>query len=122
MRNFLLAASAAVALLASPMLVNSANAAPAAPAGIGATADTLNVVDHVQYAWRGHNYCWYPLGWHGPGWYWCGYGSRRGLGWGGPVGWNSWVYRSGPRVVVRRGVVVRRAPVHRRGVVVRRHR
>ena len=31
-----------------------------------------------------------PDGWHGPGWYWCGYHHRVGLGWGGPEGWNGW--------------------------------
>jgi hypothetical protein len=126
MRKFLLAASAAAALLAGPMLATPAAAAPAAPAGIAATADTLNLVDHVQYVWGGRRYCWYPLGWHGPGWYWCGYGARVGLGWGGPVGWRGWVYR--PGVVVRRGPVVvhrgRTVVVHRGGhrVVVHRHR
>lgn len=38
----------------------------------------------------GHNYCWYPDGWHGPGWYWCGYGAREGMGWGGGEGWHGW--------------------------------
>jgi hypothetical protein len=42
------------------------------------------------YAWGGHNYCWYPGGWRGPGWYWCGYGARRGYGWGGGAGWHGW--------------------------------
>src|ERR1700761_2746456 len=40
------------------------------------------VLDTVQYAWGGRNYCWYDGGWRGPGWYWCGYGARYGFGWG----------------------------------------
>jgi len=39
--------------------------------------------------WGGHRYCW-ERGWHGPGWYWCGYGARQGYGWGGGRGWNNW--------------------------------
>ncbi|QXX75766.1 hypothetical protein [Methylovirgula sp. HY1] len=42
------------------------------------------------YAFGGHNYCWYPGGWRGPGWYWCGYGARRGYGWGGGEGFHGW--------------------------------
>jgi hypothetical protein len=123
MRRFLLAAAAAAAVLAAPLAATRSEAAPAVPAGIGSAVDTLNVVDHVQYVWGGRRYCWYPAGWKGPGWYWCGYGARRGLGWGGPVGWRGWTYRAGPAVVVRRPVVVRRGPVvvHKR-VIVRRHR
>lgn len=43
-----------------------------------------------SYAFGGQNYCFYPNGWRGPGWYWCGYAFRSGLGWGGPVGWHGW--------------------------------
>jgi hypothetical protein len=28
--------------------------------------------------------------WQGPGWYWCGYAYRTGLGWGGGYEWNGW--------------------------------
>lgn len=125
MRKLLLAASAAVALLAGPMLATSANAAPAAPANVGQAVDQINIVDQAQYVWGGRHYCWYPVGWKGPGWYWCGYASRVGFGWGGPVGWRGWSYRRGPAVVVRRGpVVVRRGGpvVVRRGGPVVVHR
>jgi len=44
------------------------------------------------YFWGGRNYCWYGGGWHGPGFYWCGYAWRRGGGWGGPGGWHGWWY------------------------------
>jgi hypothetical protein len=47
-------------------------------------------VQSVQYFYGGRNYCWYPGGWHGPGYYWCGFAWRRGFGWGGPYGWRGW--------------------------------
>ena len=46
--------------------------------------------EDTQYFYGGRNYCWYPGGWRGPGYYWCGYAWRRGLGWGGPIGWRGW--------------------------------
>jgi hypothetical protein len=52
--------------------------------------DVAPSLQEAQYLWAGRNYCWYPGGWRGPGYYWCGYSWRRGYGWGGPVGWNGW--------------------------------
>lgn len=52
---------------------------PGVPVGIG-----------LPFFFGGHDHCWYDDGWRGPGWYWCGYGYRRGLGWGGPEGYNGW--------------------------------
>jgi hypothetical protein len=43
--------------------------------------------------WGGSRYCFYPRGWHGPGWYRCGFAWRRGLGWGGGSGWQGWDHR-----------------------------
>jgi hypothetical protein len=95
----------AVALSASAFAIK----AEAMPLGnaIGDAADTLNVVEQSQFIYGGRNYCWYPDGWRGPGWYWCGYHLRRGFGWGGPVGWRGWRH-GGPAVVVgpRGGVAV----------------
>lgn len=54
-----------------------------------------SLVDRVAvrvYVYEGHRYCFYFDGWHGPGWYRCGFAFRRGLGWGGEYGWNSWSY------------------------------
>ncbi len=49
------------------------------------------MVQPVQfYVWGGRNYCWYYNGWHGPGWYWCGFRWRSGFGWGGGWGWHGW--------------------------------
>ena len=41
----------------------------------------------AQFYHGGRQYCWYPGGWKGPGFYWCGYAYRTGYGWGGPAGW-----------------------------------
>jgi hypothetical protein len=81
-----------LALLTSTALMTvSANAAPAPNSNaIRAAIDDLSMVDNVQYYWGGRQYCWYELGWQGPGWYWCGYAWRRGYGWGGGVGWRGW--------------------------------
>jgi hypothetical protein len=48
------------------------------------------VADRLQAAWQGRRYCWYDDGWQGPGFYWCGYAKRHGLGWGGGAGWHGW--------------------------------
>ena len=40
----------------------------------------------------GRPYCFYFDGWHGAGWYRCGFAQRSGVGWGGVYGWRSWVY------------------------------
>jgi hypothetical protein len=72
--------------------------------GVDRVADQPTL-DTVQFFWGGRNYCWYPGGWHGPGWYWCGFAWRRGYGWGGPVGWHGW----------RGGGYVGRGPVGRGG-------
>lgn len=58
------------------------------------------LLEKAQYIYGGRHYCWYDLGWRGPGFYWCGYGARRGYGWGGGVGWHGWShggYRGGYR-------------------------
>jgi hypothetical protein len=110
MRTILLAASAAAVLLAAPLLPGRAEAAPLGTAGIDLAIQDLNLVDNVQYVYRGRRHCWYATGWHGAGWYRCGYRWRRGLGWGGPAGWMGWV-APGPAVIVRPRVRHRRPAV-----------
>ena len=90
-----------LALLASTAVMTARADAASAPNsnGIRAAIDALSVIDNVQvYYFDGRRYCWYDDGWQGPGWYWCGYGTRAGIGWGGFYGWNGWVvprsYRS----------------------------
>jgi hypothetical protein len=101
MRNGLttsLSIAAAILGVGSPL---AASAAPSEPATIvtpldASLTDAVNRGDvapslqDAQYLWGGRNYCWYPGGWRGPGYYWCGYAWRRGFGWGGPVGWHGW--------------------------------
>lgn len=81
------------------LAAGAAGAAEAAPlAGdIKVPSATEMLVQKTQFYYADREYCWYPGGWHGPGWYWCGYNYRRGFGWGGPYGWNGWV-RPGFRV------------------------
>lgn len=45
-------------------------------------------LENVDYVRQVKRYCFYVDGWHGPGWYWCGYRHREGLGWGGERGWQ----------------------------------
>ena len=59
------------------------------------TGVETGLVDQVAvrvYVHEGRRYCFYFDGWHGPGWYRCGFAWRRGIGWGGVYGWNSWTY------------------------------
>jgi hypothetical protein len=100
-----LAASAAGAALAGAALTafaaiatlgagasGRAEAAPlAAPGALHAAIIRLALREQAQFIYLGRPYCWYPYGWAGAGWYWCGYGTRAGLGWGGAYGWNGWI-------------------------------
>ena len=94
MRKLMTAMAVAGAIGAG--LSGAAQAAPASGA-IGDAAATLSIVDQAQYIYGGHRHCWYPNGWHGAGWYRCGYANRVGYGWGGVGGWNGW---AAPGVVV----------------------
>lgn len=89
-------AMAAIAVAASTFAMK-ADAMPLG-SGLSQAADGVGVVEQTQYFYGGRNYCWYPDGWRGPGFYWCGYNLRRGYGWGGGAGWRGW-HHGGPRVV-----------------------
>ncbi|MGA2637299.1 hypothetical protein [Methylocella sp.] len=83
--------TAAVTLMASAAL-SGAQAGPAPYLdlqGVEASESAL-AIEKAQYYWGGQNYCWYPNGWRGPGWYWCGYAFTYGYGWGGGYGWRGW--------------------------------
>lgn len=91
MRNLILRALAATALLAAVSAVETAQAAPNAQLLSGVyTSDQPAALVPAQFIFGGRNYCWYDNGWRGAGYYWCGYASRNGLGWGGGSGWNGW--------------------------------
>ena len=96
MRQWILAAAASLALL------GVAGQANALPFDRFTAAAVPNDIEQAQFFFGGRNYCWYYDGWHGPGYYWCGYAFRRGLGWGGAEGWHGW-HRGGGHVVVRPG-------------------
>jgi hypothetical protein len=67
--------------LAPAAVVAMAGSAQAIPAfnGLRAAADHLAAVEQAQFVYGGREYCFYLDGWHGPGWYWCGYRWRRDL-------------------------------------------
>jgi len=97
MRRIALGLSTAALLAACGFGATTASAAPLSGAAAIITDAGMSTVDKVDYYYDGRNYCWYYDGWHGPGWYWCGYAWRRGYGWGSPVyGWRGWAW-GGPR-------------------------
>jgi hypothetical protein len=72
-------------------------------------AGQLGPIEQAAYFYGGAEYCFYPNGWRGPGFYRCGFAFRRGYGWGGPLGWRGWgggprrFYDGGPRYGYRDG-------------------
>jgi hypothetical protein len=116
MRRLIVLTIAAFLAIGAALLPSRGNALPlaAAAADVRLTTDSLNLVEKAQWAWGGRRFCFYPTGWHGPGWYWCGYAWRRGLGWGGVYGWRGWRHpRYHTRFAVRPRVVRPRARVVR---------
>lgn len=98
MKNLRMVLAVAAALGAGALMSGTAQAAPAGLAAhLNAVGVELNVVEKTQYYFGGRRYCFYEDGWNGPGWYWCGYRLRRGLGFGGGHGWHNWHYHSGPK-------------------------
>lgn len=89
MRKFLLAAGSAGALFVAM------TAGQTAPLRDENTIRLFQsgLLENVDYVWRGKRYCFYDDGWHGPGWYRCGYRHREGFGWGGERGWQGWERR-----------------------------
>ncbi|HVB90067.1 MAG TPA: hypothetical protein VND97_07690 [Beijerinckiaceae bacterium] len=87
MRKLMLATASALAM-AGGLAVGSAQAAPVQNGLQGVQQNSP--ITTVDYYFAGRRYCFYPSGWRGPGFYWCGYEWRRGYGWGGPFGWHGW--------------------------------
>jgi hypothetical protein len=111
MRRLMFRLATVSALAAGAMMIGGRAQAAALPGadGLRTAIDTSALTENVQYFYGGRNYCWYD-GWNGPGWYWCGYGARRGFGWGGGYGYRGWWRRSWrrsrPKIIansVRRG-------------------
>ncbi len=97
MRSFILCLASTAALSSSSFAVGAASAEPAPQLifGVDQPGDVVSL-ERVQFAFGGHSYCWYDAGWQGPGFYWCGYANRRGLGWGGGDGFHGWHNNHGP--------------------------
>ena len=84
----LLAGAAAFCLTAT-----GAYAMPMSSGALKSALDATNLVEQsALYVVGGRRYCFYFDGWHGAGWYRCGFAFRRGLGWGGVYGWQGWDY------------------------------
>jgi hypothetical protein len=56
----------------------------------GGMSAPMSQIKKAQFIFGGRNFCWYADGWQGPGFYWCGYAHRQGLGFGGGEGWHGW--------------------------------
>ena len=91
-------------MLGAATLAATAQATPLSLTGqLGTVAAGLNPVEQAQFILGGRHYCFYLDGWHGPGFYWCGYAFRRGYGWGGPEGWHGWSRGGGGHGPIRGG-------------------
>jgi hypothetical protein len=91
MRYLKIALAIALAAGSLSSIASTANATIVAR-DVNTAADRLNLVDQVDFVFGGHKHCWYQEGWHGPGWYWCGYADEKhkGRGWGGEEGYRGW--------------------------------
>lgn len=85
MRKLILSA---VTLAAAATICDPLQAGVIAPPRLAA-GQVLHT-ETVQFTRGARRFCWYNGGWRGAGWYWCGFSRRRGMGWGGPLGWNGW--------------------------------
>ena len=88
MRHWIYATAASVSLA----LLGAVGQANALPVDRFTPTAIPSEVEQAQFFYGGRDYCWYDDGWRGPGFYWCGYAWRRGLGWGGGV-WMAWLAR-----------------------------
>ncbi len=91
MRKFLLICTAAFATMATTTKSDATSIN--AGAGIKPVIDAIDMMQKAQvFIVDGRRYCFYFDGWHGEGWYRCGYARRQGFGWGGEYGWQGWNY------------------------------
>ncbi len=83
--------AASVSILIAGLFAESATAAPILDSNsLSRIAAPEQNVQLAQFVFGGRNFCWYDSAWSGPGWYWCGFAWRRGLGWGGRAGFRGW--------------------------------
>lgn len=107
---YVCATTAALALSASSGHAMSINIG----AGVKPALDATDVIQKAAvYIVEGRPYCFYFDGWHGAGWYRCGFAHRRNFGWGGEYGWQGWSYGPAEKryghggTTVREGTTVR---------------
>ncbi len=107
---YVCATTAALALSASSGHAMSINIG----AGVKPALDATDVIQRAAvYIVEGRRYCFYFDGWHGAGWYRCGFAHRRNHGWGGEYGWQGWNYGPAEKryghggTTVREGTTVR---------------
>ena len=91
----------AVAVILAAASLSSAAAGPLLSQSVIGGSEVVGSGE-VQHSWNGRTYCWSEAGWKGPGWYRCGFASRRGLGWGGPAGWHGWSQETSSDLPVKR--------------------
>ena len=91
----------AVAVVLAAASLSSAAAGPLLSQSVIGGSEVVGSGE-VQHSWNGRTYCWSEAGWKGPGWYRCGFASRRGLGWGGPAGWHGWSQETSSDLPVKR--------------------
>jgi hypothetical protein len=114
MQHLLIGLTAAASLLGAAQASAQAGQGGQLVLGVDRPADRP-LLTPAQFVYGGRQYCWYPNGWKGPGFYWCGYAMRRGYGWGGPAGWMGYTYRGGS--YYHGGVVYRGGTAYRGGAV-----
>jgi hypothetical protein len=113
---YVCATTAALALSASNGHAMSINIG----AGVKPALDATDVIQKAAvFIVEGRRYCFYFDGWHGPGWYRCGFAHRRDLGWGGEYGWQGWSYGPAEKRYGHRGTIVREGTTIREGTTVR---
>jgi hypothetical protein len=89
-------------------------------AGVKPALDATDVIQKAAvYIVEGRRYCFYFDGWHGAGWYRCGFAHRRNLGWGGEYGWQGWSYGPAEKRYGHGGTTVREGSTVREGTTVR---
>jgi hypothetical protein len=113
---YVCATTAALALGASSGHAMSINIG----AGVKPALDATDVIHKAAvYIVEGRSYCFYFDGWHGAGWYRCGFAHRRNLGWGGEYGWQGWSYGPAEKRYGHGGTTVREGMTVREGTTVR---
>jgi hypothetical protein len=101
---YVCATTAALALSASSGHAMSINIG----AGVKPALDATDVIQKAAvYIVEGRPYCFYFDGWHGAGWYRCGFAHRRNLGWGGEYGWQGWSYGPAEKRYGHSGTTIR---------------